>query len=214
MSETKFPTVAVLGAGTMGAGIAQVCAQAGSSVVLQDITDAFVQKGLQRIRDVLQKGVDKGKVTQEQRDAVLTSVTVTTDRCGAAKDREDRRAQHTTNDDEQQAGKRRVSLEQRRVRAEPGPRRQPRSGDEPSAPVLAGAPGEPQGNQAESDRQDQFGHPRRDARTERRAHLALGLHELDSRQRENRGDARADHRGHDAGDTTGAPFGHQRAGGE
>ncbi len=85
MSEAKFPTVAVLGAGTMGAGIAQVCAQAGSSVVLQDITDAFVQKGLSRIRDFLQKGVDKGKVTQEQRDAVLTRVTVTTDRCGAAK---------------------------------------------------------------------------------------------------------------------------------
>jgi 3-hydroxybutyryl-CoA dehydrogenase len=85
MSEAKFPTVAVLGAGTMGAGIAQVCAQAGSSVVLQDITDAFVQKGLSRIRDFLQKGVDKGKVTSEQRDAVLTRVTVTSDRAGAAK---------------------------------------------------------------------------------------------------------------------------------
>jgi len=85
MSDTKFPTVAVLGAGTMGAGIAQVCAQAGSSVVLQDITDAFVQKGLSRIRDFLQKGVDKGKVTSEQRDAVLTRVTVTSDRAGAAK---------------------------------------------------------------------------------------------------------------------------------
>jgi 3-hydroxybutyryl-CoA dehydrogenase len=69
----------------MGAGIAQVCAQAGSSVVLQDITDAFVQKGLQRIRDFLQKGVDKGKVTSEQRDAVLTRITVTSDRAGAAK---------------------------------------------------------------------------------------------------------------------------------
>ncbi|MBL8728411.1 MAG: 3-hydroxyacyl-CoA dehydrogenase family protein [Planctomycetes bacterium] len=85
MSEAKFPTVAVLGAGTMGAGIAQVCAQAGSSVVLQDLTDAFVQKGLSRIRDFLQKGVDKGKVAAEQRDAVLTRITVTTDRAGAAK---------------------------------------------------------------------------------------------------------------------------------
>jgi 3-hydroxybutyryl-CoA dehydrogenase len=85
MSEAKFSTVAVLGAGTMGAGIAQVCAQAGSSVVLQDITEAFVQKGLARIRDFLQKGVDKGKTTPEQRDAVLARVTTTTDRAGAAK---------------------------------------------------------------------------------------------------------------------------------
>ena len=85
MSEAKFQTVAVLGAGTMGAGIAQVCAQAGSSVVLQDVTDEFVQKGLGRIRDFLQKGVDKGKTTVEQRDAVLARVTTTTDRAGAAK---------------------------------------------------------------------------------------------------------------------------------
>ncbi|MBL9077427.1 MAG: 3-hydroxyacyl-CoA dehydrogenase family protein [Planctomycetes bacterium] len=85
MSEAKFPTVAVLGAGTMGAGIAQVCAQAGSSVVLQDVTDEFVQRGLARIRDFLQKGVDKGKTTVEQRDAVLSRITTTTDRAGAAR---------------------------------------------------------------------------------------------------------------------------------
>ncbi|MCU0866602.1 MAG: 3-hydroxyacyl-CoA dehydrogenase family protein [Planctomycetes bacterium] len=80
-----FSTVAVLGAGTMGAGIAQVCAQAGSSVVLQDITAEFVQKGLERIRDFLQKGVDKGKTTAEQRDAVLARITTTTDRAGACR---------------------------------------------------------------------------------------------------------------------------------
>ena len=49
MSDTQFAKVAVLGAGTMGAGIAQVCAQSGSQVVLQDITDEFVSKGLQRV---------------------------------------------------------------------------------------------------------------------------------------------------------------------
>ena len=85
MSDVTFSTVAVLGAGTMGAGIAQVCAQAGSSVVLRDITDEFVQKGLGRVRDFLQKGVDKGKVKAEERDAVLARITTTTDRVGACR---------------------------------------------------------------------------------------------------------------------------------
>ena len=85
MTDTAFPNVTVLGAGTMGAGIAQVCAQAGSSVVLQDITEDFVQKGLARIRDFLQKGVDKGKTTPAQRDEVLARITTTTDRAAAAR---------------------------------------------------------------------------------------------------------------------------------
>ncbi|HEX5054770.1 MAG TPA: 3-hydroxyacyl-CoA dehydrogenase family protein [Planctomycetota bacterium] len=80
-----FQTVAVLGAGTMGAGIAQVCAQAGSSVVLQDISDEFVAKGLARVRDFLQKGVLKGKVSEARRDEVLERITTTTDRVGAGR---------------------------------------------------------------------------------------------------------------------------------
>ena len=70
----------------MGAGIAQVCAQAGSKVVLQDITEEFVQKGLGRVRDFLQKGVEKGKVKAEDRDAVLARITTTTDRKAACRD--------------------------------------------------------------------------------------------------------------------------------
>jgi 3-hydroxybutyryl-CoA dehydrogenase len=85
MTTPTYSTVAVLGAGTMGAGIAQVCAQAGSRVLLQDLTDDFVQKGLGRIRDFLQKGVDKGKTTAEQRDAVLARIAVTTDRAAACR---------------------------------------------------------------------------------------------------------------------------------
>ncbi|MFN6147682.1 MAG: 3-hydroxyacyl-CoA dehydrogenase family protein [Planctomycetota bacterium] len=85
MTTPTYSTVAVLGAGTMGAGIAQVCAQAGSKVLLQDLTDDFVQKGLGRIRDFLQKGVDKGKTTPEQRDAVLARIAVTTDRAAACR---------------------------------------------------------------------------------------------------------------------------------
>jgi len=85
MTETRFQTIAVLGAGTMGAGIAHVCAQAGSSVMLQDVADEFVQKGLGRVRDFLQKGVEKGKVTAQQRDEVLARIKTTTDRIGACR---------------------------------------------------------------------------------------------------------------------------------
>ena len=56
MSDTlnEFPKVTVLGAGTMGAGIAQVCAQAGSTVVLCDISEDFVSKGAARVQAFLQ----------------------------------------------------------------------------------------------------------------------------------------------------------------
>ena len=83
---TGFQKVAVLGAGTMGAGIAQVCAQAGSTVVLCDISDEFVQKGVERIRAFLQKGVDKGKTTEQQRDEALARITTSTDRGAACAD--------------------------------------------------------------------------------------------------------------------------------
>ncbi|MFO1076830.1 MAG: 3-hydroxyacyl-CoA dehydrogenase family protein [Planctomycetota bacterium] len=81
-----FDRVAVLGAGTMGAGIAQVCAAAGSQVVLQDISDEFVQRGMGRIRDFLQKGVDKGKVAAAARDETLARITTAISPEAAAKD--------------------------------------------------------------------------------------------------------------------------------
>ncbi|MGE3173491.1 MAG: 3-hydroxyacyl-CoA dehydrogenase family protein [Planctomycetota bacterium] len=79
-SDLPFQNVAVLGAGTMGAGIAQVCAQAGAQVVLQDLKTEFTDKGRARIADFLQKGVDKGKVEPAARDATLARVRTTTDR--------------------------------------------------------------------------------------------------------------------------------------
>jgi len=51
--------VAVLGAGTMGAGIAQVCAQVGCDVALYDVADEFVAKGRAGIEKFLSKGVDR-----------------------------------------------------------------------------------------------------------------------------------------------------------
>ncbi len=63
--------IAVFGAGTMGHGIAQVAAQSGFKVALYDIKQEFVDKGLASIRSNLDKGVEKGKVTVEQRQAAL-----------------------------------------------------------------------------------------------------------------------------------------------
>lgn len=64
-------SVAVLGAGTMGHGIAQVCAAAGLDTALFDVRDELVQAGLSKIRDNLDKGVAKGKVSADERDAAL-----------------------------------------------------------------------------------------------------------------------------------------------
>jgi 3-hydroxybutyryl-CoA dehydrogenase len=71
--------VAVLGAGTMGHGIAHVCASAGFETRLFDIDDARVGAGRDRIAANLQIGVDKKKVTPEDRDAALARISTTTD---------------------------------------------------------------------------------------------------------------------------------------
>ena len=58
--------VAVVGAGTMGHGIAQICAQAGLPVRLYDQTDAFVQTGLNRIKSFLNKSIERKKMTESE----------------------------------------------------------------------------------------------------------------------------------------------------
>ncbi|QRF24469.1 3-hydroxybutyryl-CoA dehydrogenase [Alicyclobacillus sp. TC] len=63
--------VMVIGAGQMGSGIAQVAAEAGLQVVLNDIQDEFIQRGLAVIRKNLQRAVDKGRMGQEEMAAVL-----------------------------------------------------------------------------------------------------------------------------------------------
>jgi 3-hydroxybutyryl-CoA dehydrogenase len=75
---TDIRQVGVLGAGLMGHGIAQVSAQAGYDVVLCDIDDAALQKGLGRIEKQLDRAVDKGKATREEADAVRARIQTTT----------------------------------------------------------------------------------------------------------------------------------------
>jgi len=74
----------VLGAGTMGHGIAQVAAQSGFETVLVDVEEALVQRGLARIRENLDKGVERGKVAAAARDAALARLSTGTDLAKAA----------------------------------------------------------------------------------------------------------------------------------
>jgi 3-hydroxybutyryl-CoA dehydrogenase len=75
---TALSTAAVLGAGTMGHGIAQVCAQAGFEVRLFDVADAPLEKGLAGIRGMLDKAVAKGKADAAEADAAFARLRGTT----------------------------------------------------------------------------------------------------------------------------------------
>jgi len=66
--------IGILGAGTMGNGLAQVAADAGYQVVMRDIEDRFVQNGLKAIEKFLAKSVEKGKKTEEQKKAILNRI--------------------------------------------------------------------------------------------------------------------------------------------
>ncbi|MBY8888668.1 3-hydroxyacyl-CoA dehydrogenase family protein [Streptomyces sp. PTM05] len=71
--------LAVIGAGLMGSGIAQVSAQAGYDVVLRDVTDEALARGKGGIATSYEKFVSKGKLTAEQAEAALGRITTTTD---------------------------------------------------------------------------------------------------------------------------------------
>ncbi len=76
----EIKKIFVLGAGTMGNGIAQVASAAGLSVVLCDIEQSFVDGGMKNINKNLSKSVEKGKMTEEAKAAVLANITATTDK--------------------------------------------------------------------------------------------------------------------------------------
>ncbi|MBN1662782.1 MAG: 3-hydroxybutyryl-CoA dehydrogenase [Deltaproteobacteria bacterium] len=76
--------VCVLGAGLMGNGIAQICAQAGYQVALRDIEQRFIDGGMNTIKKNLGRDVEKGKRTQEEMKAVLGRIKPTLDLAEAA----------------------------------------------------------------------------------------------------------------------------------
>jgi len=82
----EIKKIAVLGAGAMGHGIAQICAQTGYKVNLRDIKDEFVEAGISKIRKFLGNSVERQRMTQSEADAVLTRIKGVTDLKDAVKD--------------------------------------------------------------------------------------------------------------------------------
>ncbi len=75
----EIKKVAILGLGTMGSGIAQVCAQSGLETVCFDVKQAFVDAGMARIQKNLDYGLNKGKFTEEHVKSTQSKLSTTTD---------------------------------------------------------------------------------------------------------------------------------------
>ncbi len=75
MSET----IGVVGAGTMGNGIAQVAARAGYQVILRDVSEDFLQKGLDTVNRSLQRDVDKQRLSELEKREIIERIKCTTD---------------------------------------------------------------------------------------------------------------------------------------
>jgi 3-hydroxybutyryl-CoA dehydrogenase len=74
----KIKRVGVVGCGQMGAGITQICAQSSYQVVVSEINDGLLKKGLASIDSVLTRNVEKERITQQDKDAILSRIKGTT----------------------------------------------------------------------------------------------------------------------------------------
>ncbi len=74
----EIKKVGIVGCGTMGAGITQVCAQSGYQVVVSEINDELLNKGLASIKSSLTRSVERGKLSQQDKDATLSRIKGTT----------------------------------------------------------------------------------------------------------------------------------------
>ncbi len=75
----EIKTFGVIGSGQMGSGIAQVAATSGLDVIMNDISEEFVQRGLGGIDRFLSKGVEKGKLSADDKEAILGRIQTSTD---------------------------------------------------------------------------------------------------------------------------------------
>jgi 3-hydroxybutyryl-CoA dehydrogenase len=80
----EIKKVGVVGCGMMGSGITQVCAQSGYQVVVSEVNDTLLNKGLASINSFLTKSVEKGKIAQQNKDATLDRIQGTTNVNGFA----------------------------------------------------------------------------------------------------------------------------------
>lgn len=76
----KIEKIMVIGSGQMGNGIAQVSAQAGYEVILNDVKMEFAEKGLANIKKNLSRDVEKGRKTEEEKQSVLDRITLSADK--------------------------------------------------------------------------------------------------------------------------------------
>lgn len=74
----SIQTVGIVGAGSMGAGIANLAAMSGFKVILRDVNDEFLQNGLSRIEKFMEKSVSKGKMTEAEKTEALENIKTTT----------------------------------------------------------------------------------------------------------------------------------------
>ena len=74
MDINSIKTVGIVGCGLMGAGIVETCARAGFHVVVREVNDDLLQKGLKRIQDSMSKAVQRGKLSQADREAALAHI--------------------------------------------------------------------------------------------------------------------------------------------
>lgn len=79
MKLTDIKRIAIVGAGTMGQGIAQICAMADFGVVLYDINSEMLTTARRLISRNLDKGIERGKVTAEQKESALTNIQFSSD---------------------------------------------------------------------------------------------------------------------------------------
>ena len=70
MQGKAIHSVGIVGSGTMGAGIAQVCAMAGYEVILYDLKQEVLDKAIQTIENNLNKGIERGKISEDHRGYV------------------------------------------------------------------------------------------------------------------------------------------------
>lgn len=76
--------IMVIGSGQMGAGIAQVCAQANFTVILHDLKEEFLNRGYQSIEKQLQKQLEKGRISRQEKDETLQRITTSLDLSNAS----------------------------------------------------------------------------------------------------------------------------------
>ena len=74
MDINSIKTVGIVGCGLMGAGIVDTCSRAGFHVVVREVNDDLLQKGLKRIQDSMSKAVQRGKLSQADREAALAHI--------------------------------------------------------------------------------------------------------------------------------------------